>query len=160
MIKKGLAPMIDKNTRILILGSLPSDESISKQQYYSNPGNDFWKLINEVIGEDITTLDYEAKVKKLQEYKIGLWDVYLEGERSGNKDSNIINGKMNDFSILKKVTPNLHLVCFNGKEAGKFENTFKKIKLETRVLLSSSGANRSYLDKRIVEWKSIADAIN
>ena len=66
MKKKGLAPIIDENTRILILGSLPSDESISNQQYYSNPGNDFWKLINEVIGEDITKLDYEAKVQKLQ----------------------------------------------------------------------------------------------
>ena len=159
MIKKGLTPIIDENTHVLILGSLPSDESIRKQQYYSNPGNDFWKLINEIIGEDITTLGYEAKIQKLQEHRIGLWDVYLEGERGGSMDSNIINGKINDFSNLKKVTPNLRLVCFNGKEAGKFEDTLRKIEIETKVLLSSSGANRRYIEKRIVEWKSIANSI-
>ena len=159
MKKKGLAPIIDKSTRILILGSLPSDESIRKQQYYGNPSNDFWRLISEVIGEDITALDYSARIGKLQKHGIGLWDVLSASERNGSMDSNIKNEEINDFSILKNVAPNLQLVCFNGKKAGKFEGRIREHGIETKILLSSSGANRRYLEKRIVEWKSIADSI-
>ena len=45
MKKRGFSPVLDENTEIMVLGSLPSDESILKQQYYANPGNDFWKLL-------------------------------------------------------------------------------------------------------------------
>ncbi|MCL7411743.1 MAG: DNA-deoxyinosine glycosylase [Methanosarcinaceae archaeon] len=159
MKKKGLAPIIDTNTRILILGSLPSDESIRKQQYYGNFGNDFWKLISDVIGKDIATLDYEAKIQKLKEHGIGLWDIFSTSERKGSLDSNIKNGEINDFSNLKNVAPNLQLVCFNGKKAGEFEEIFREYRIETKVLPSSSGANRRYSEKRIVEWKSIAKFI-
>ncbi|MBW6469818.1 MAG: DNA-deoxyinosine glycosylase [Methanosarcinaceae archaeon] len=159
MKKKGLAPIIDTNTRILILGSLPSDESIRKQQYYGNPGNDFWKLISEVIGKDIATLDYGAKIQKLKEHGIGLWDVLSTSEREGSLDSNIMNEEINDFSYLKNDAPNLWLVCFNGKKAGKYEDALRKHGIETKVLPSSSGANRRYSEKRIVEWISIAKFI-
>ena len=159
MKKKGLAPIIDTNTRILILGSLPSDESIRKQQYYGNPVNDFWRLISEVIGEDITTLDYSTRVKKLQEHKIGIWDVLFASERDGSLDSNIKNEEINDFSNLKNVAPNLRLICFNGKKAGEFEEIIRGHGIETKIIPSSSGANRRFSDKRIMEWKSIADAI-
>ena len=159
MKKKGLTLIIDTNTRILILGSLPSDESIRKQQYYGNPGNDFWRLISEVIGENITALDYEAKIQKLQEHGIGLWDIFSTSEREGSLDSNIKNEQINDFSNLKNVAPNLRLVCFNGKKAGEFEVIIRERGVETKVLPSSSGANRRFSKKRIVEWKSIADSI-
>jgi len=162
MKKKGLAPIIDKSTRILILGSLPSDESIRKQQYYGNPGNDFWRLISEVIGVDITALDYSARIEKLQEHEIGLWDIFSTSEREGSLDSNIKNEEINDFSNLMNVAPNLQLVCFNGKKAGEFEKRIREHGergIETKVLPSSSGANRRNAKKRIMEWQSIADSI-
>ena len=159
MKKKGLAPIIDTDTRILILGSLPSDESIRKQQYYGNPVNDFWRLISKVIGEDITTLDYSTRVVKLQEYKIGLWDVLFAGEREGSMDSNIKNEDINDFSNLNSIAPNLRLICFNGKKAGEFEQVFREYGIETKVLPSSSGANRRNSKIRIMEWQSIAYSI-
>ena len=162
MKKKGLAPIIDKSTRILILGSLPSDESIRKQQYYGNPVNDFWRLISEVIEVDITALDYSARIEKLQEHGIGLWDVLFAGERDGSMDSNIKNEEINDFSNLNSIAPNLRLICFNGKKAGEFEKIIQEHEghgIETKILPSSSGANRRFSDKRIIEWKSIADTI-
>ena len=158
MNKIGLAPIIDNSTRILILGSLPSDESIRKQQYYGNPSNDFWRLISEVIGENITALDYGARIRKIQEHEIGLWDMYSTGEREGSMDSNIKNEERNDFSNLKSIAPFLRLVCFNGKKAGEFEELFRECGVETKVLPSSSGANRRDAKKRLLEWMSIADA--
>ena len=51
MRKSGLPPVVDENTEILILGTLPSDMSLAAEQYYANPGNDFWKLIGAVLKE-------------------------------------------------------------------------------------------------------------
>ena len=35
-LKNSFEPIISSNTRILILGSLPSDKSIIKNEYYGN----------------------------------------------------------------------------------------------------------------------------
>jgi len=155
MKKKGLEPIIDSDTKILILGSLPGDESIKQQRYYAKPNNDFWKLISTVIREDITELDYYAKIKKLKKYRIGLWDVLKVCERKGSSDLNIKKGEMNDFSELKQIAPNTQLICFNGKKAGNYESFFQEEGYKTKVLPSSSGANRRDRKKRILEWKSI-----
>src|SRR5579862_986741 len=51
--KFGLAPVIDSKTEILILGTLPSDVSLAKGQYYANPNNDFWKLMGAVLNRHL-----------------------------------------------------------------------------------------------------------
>lgn len=155
MKKSGLDPIIDENAEILILGSLPSDESIRQQRYYANPGNDFWRLISAAIGQDITTLDYNTRIASLKEHRIGLWDVFRAGERRGSMDSSIRDEEINDFSQLHSIAPNIRLVCFNGKKAGEGEHLLKGRGFRTKVLPSSSGANRRYSEKRMLEWKSI-----
>ena len=72
--KQGLAPIVCPSPRILILGSLPSDESIRRQEYYGNPRNLFWKVIAGVYGEP-TPETYEAKKDILFRHGIALWDV-------------------------------------------------------------------------------------
>jgi len=34
---EGLAPIIDNNSKVLILGTMPGEESLRKQEYYGNP---------------------------------------------------------------------------------------------------------------------------
>lgn len=155
MRKDGLDAIVDEDTRVLILGSLPGDESIRRQQYYAKPSNDFWKLISAAVGEDMIPLCYEDKVQKLRQYGIGLWDVLKSSKREGSSDSRIQDEEPNDFSDLMEQAPNLRLICFNGKKAGQYEPLFKHMGIETRVLPSSSGANRRYSEKRLSEWKSI-----
>jgi len=55
---------------------------------------------------------------------------------------------------LKEMTPKLRLVCFNGKKSGKYEPILRKMGYETRVLPSSSGANRRYIERRELEWEA------
>ncbi|WP_440954408.1 DNA-deoxyinosine glycosylase [Methanosarcina sp. Mfa9] len=155
MKKRGFSPVLDENTDILVLGSLPSDESIRKQQYYGNPGNDFWRLLGGALGVNLQEMDYERRLDILKMHGIGLWDVFKAGWREGSLDTGIGEEEINDFSKLKELAPELKLVCFNGKKAGEYESLLRKMGYETKVLPSSSGANRRYSKKRVQEWEAV-----
>lgn len=49
MMKHCLPPLIDKASRVLILGTLPGDESLRRQQYYGHPRNHFWPMLGAVF---------------------------------------------------------------------------------------------------------------
>lgn len=155
MKKRGFSPVLNENTEILVLGSLPSDESIRKQQYYANPGNDFWRLLGGALGKDLQAMEYEKRLETLKIHGVGLWDVFEAGSRNGSLDTDITDEEINDFSWLRAEAPKLRLVCFNGKKAGEYESLLGNMGYETKVLPSSSGANRRYSKKRIDEWEAV-----
>lgn len=154
MKKQGFPAVVDEKTEIMILGSLPGDVSIRKHQYYGHPGNDFWRLLGSIIGEDLQGMNYQNRLKILKSNKIGLWDVFKAGKREGSEDGKIKNEEINQFSMLKELAPDLKLVLFNGKKSGEYEPILKAMGYETKVLPSSSGANRRSLKNRKSEWKA------
>ena len=154
MKKQGFPAVADENTEILILGSLPGDVSIKKHQYYGHPGNDFWRLLGNIIGENLQGMGYQKRLDTLKRNKIGLWDVFKSGKREGSEDFKIKNQEINQFSILKEIAPNLKLIFFNGKKSGEYEPILRAMGYETKVLPSSSGANRRFLKNRKSEWEA------
>lgn len=154
MKKQGFPAIVDENTEILILGSLPGDVSIRRHQYYGHPGNDFWRLLGSIIGEDLQGMDYENRLETLKRNGIGLWDVFKAGKREGSEDAKIRDEEVNQFSILKDIAPNLKLVIFNGKKSGEYESILREMGYETKVLPSSSGANRVFIKNRKSEWEA------
>ncbi len=38
-------PSVNKDSKILILGSMPGVKSLEEEQYYAHPQNRFWKLM-------------------------------------------------------------------------------------------------------------------
>lgn len=44
-------PVFDENSKILILGSMPSVKSLEQGFYYGHPQNRFWKILGEIVGE-------------------------------------------------------------------------------------------------------------
>jgi hypoxanthine-DNA glycosylase len=154
MKKQGFPAILDENTEILILGSLPGDVSIRKHQYYGHPGNDFWRLLGRILGEDLHGMNYQNRLETLKRNKIGLWDVFKAGKREGSEDAKIKNEEINQFSMLKELAPNLKLVLFNGKKSGEYEPILREMGYKTEVLPSTSGANRRFLKKRISEWEA------
>ena len=150
------APVIEHDTRILLLGSFPGAASLAIQQYYGHPRNQFWALLEIVLSENLVALPYEQRLLRLKAHQIGLWDVIAACRREGSLDSAIRNPRQNDFSLLKKQCPRLSKVCFNGKTAAKFLPLFEQAGFETLVLPSSSPANaqKSFAEKLII-WHKI-----
>lgn len=154
-------PVIDENSRVLILGSMPGKQSLEKSQYYAHPGNRFWMLIYSMFGAQ-PDQTYEGKKSFLRTKKIALWDVIKECERSGSSDSKIINPIMNDFAGLLARYPNIRYIFLNGKKA---ESLFKRngedinqYPVSLFTLSSSSPANASISwNKKLEAWNQIKE---
>jgi len=153
MQKSGMPPVVDGNTEILILGTLPSDTSLAAGEYYANPGNDFWKLVGAVLDKSLDGLSYEDKLGVLKANRIGLWDAFHTGFRPGSMDANISETELNDFNDLRSLAPSIRLICFNGKGAADAQEVLVRLGYQTCLLPSSSGANRRDHAGRLKRWK-------
>ena len=101
-VKHTLKPIYDKNSKVLILGSLPSVKSREVGFYYGHPQNRFWKTLEKVFNEQIGN-SKEEKEEFLLIHHIALFDVIKECEISSSSDSSIKNVTPNNLNpILKK----------------------------------------------------------
>jgi hypoxanthine-DNA glycosylase len=118
-LKRCFPPVVDTNTRVLVLGSLPGEASLAQGQYYAHKQNQFWRLVGDTIGVDLRSLDYDARLQMLLAHRIGLWDVVAEARREGSLDSNIRDHAGNDLISLIESLPDLEAIAFNGGAAGR-----------------------------------------
>lgn len=71
--------------RVLILGTLPGVKSLEQCEYYAHPRNCFWWIMGELTGAS-TLLPYAARLDRLRQAGIALWDVCRSAERAGSSD--------------------------------------------------------------------------
>lgn len=113
-LKRSFAPVVDEGTRLLLLGSLPGEQSLALGQYYGNPRNQFWKLMEAVTGVALEALPYPARLQALLEAGIGLWDVVETASRAGSLDAAIRDHRVNSLAELAASLPALRAIAFNG----------------------------------------------
>jgi len=117
-------PIAGSHAKILILGSMPGQASLSANQYYAHRRNAFWPIFAQLLQID-PDASYEEKITALKSSHIALWDVLKSCKRTGSLDSMIetdtqtINDFQSFFEVHKKITH----VFFNG---GKAEACFKR----------------------------------
>lgn len=149
---KGFPPVCDGNSRVLLLGTHPSDDSLDKGFYYSGSRNRFWKTISQVFGVP-EPKDKKSKEKFCLEHNIALWDVLKACDRDGAKDATIKNPEYNDFVEFFKDKNISHVFCL-GKDAYKFYCEYRDSKnrsiIEAVYLVSSSNAARKINDDELV----------
>ncbi len=151
---QGLPPISAKDARLLILGSMPSERSIEKQQYYAHPQNAFWKIMVRILGK---AESYQEKTALLKKHKIALWDVIQTCERKGSLDTAIKNPKYNDIENFLKKRPKIKRVLLNG---GKAQDSYiryakGKINLPHTRLPSTSPANTMKFELKLEAWKKV-----
>ncbi|WP_047979819.1 DNA-deoxyinosine glycosylase [Ornithinibacillus contaminans] len=125
----GLPPIITTESKVLILGSMPSVLSLEQQAYYGNPRNHFWKILFALFKEEVPD-DYNAKIAFIKEKNIALWDTIGACYREGSLDANIYGEEPNDIPSLLREYPKIRLIVCNGT---KSYNTLKKY-YKTEVL--------------------------
>ncbi len=160
-MKQAFPPLVNQNSKILILGTMPGEKSLELQEYYGKKGNSFWKLLFTLFNRPLPK-EYIEKKQLLEENNIALWDVLAYCERTGSLDSNINNEKANDFESFYKQYPNIKHVFFSSKNASNFYDKYvgRKKDLQYSILPSPSGANasKSFLQK-LEEWEAILEAL-
>jgi len=125
----GFPPIADKSAEILILGSMPSDASLVKQQYYGHQRNAFWPIMLTIFNKSVD-MPYKQRQQLLINNNIAVWDVLQSCTREGSLDAAIKmeSIKINDFQLFFNQHPKLKTICFNGSKA---ETIYKKHVLPT-----------------------------
>lgn len=153
-------PIIDSNTKILILGTSPGVRSHENKEYYNHEDNIFWDFIFRIFHEEwgkFQSVDdkvtYEMKRNILLKNNIGLWDVLKYCERVGSSDNKITKYEINDFGDLLKNYPNIKKIIFNGNQAAKYLNDVTiPESINVKVLLSTSPGNRANPFWNLEQW--------
>ena len=136
-----IEPVFDAESRVLILGTMPSPKSREVQFYYGHPQNRFWRVLAAVLGEEVPQSVQEKKAMLLR-HRIALWDVLAECEITGASDSSIRNPVANDLSVILDHAP-VQAVFTTGATAWKLYTRLQKphTGIEAVRLPSTSPAN-------------------
>ena len=102
------------NSKLLVLGSIPSIKSRELGFYYMHPKNRFWKVISKVFEEKYPET-LENKKEFLKRNKIALWDVIKQCEIEASSDSSISNVVPNDITSLLQQTK-IETIYTTGKK--------------------------------------------
>ena len=177
---------IKKDTKIVILGTFPSEAS-RKTFFYHKSTNQFWTILSKLYNcNDICHLqkneiskDNEEQLINnrkafLKKYQIGLWDVIDKCDIDKSKDSSIKNPSYNDLASLKTECPKLEHIYFSSKKAFQFYQKYLQYNLKDsasktwlenvvikEALPSPSSANaRMTLEQKQKRWGELLGLFN
>lgn len=155
----GLPPVTGPEPVILILGSFPSVLSLSHSEYYRNPRNRFWAVMEELFSIP-AVLPYPQRTLRLAAKKVALWDVVRTCSREGSADSRIRDPVPNDIARFVRATPTIRLVALNGSTAGRLYHRLAEVEgLLSVTLPSTSPANaRVPFTEKVRQWEIVRRA--
>jgi double-stranded uracil-DNA glycosylase len=156
--RNSFLPIARADARLFVLGSLPGEASLAAQRYYAHPTNQFWRLLGLAIGEELQALDYVARLERLAEHRIGLWDVIASANRRGSLDQAIREAEHNRIEHLLRDFPNLRAIAFNGSTASRAGRKLVGEPPPDLTLIdlpSSSAANTKPFAEKAAAWKAL-----
>jgi len=157
-IKHTFEPVYDGDSRILILGSLPSVKSREQGFYYGHPQNRFWKIISILLNCDLP-VTIEEKKQMLLSHRIAVWDVIDSCDIIASSDSSIRNVVAADIAGLLQRT-SIAEIYANGRMAEKLYNkyVFEKTRMRIIPLPSTSPANAAFSIEKLKDaWGVIIE---
>ena len=94
-------PVFDKNSRVLILGTFPSQKSRESAFYYGHPNNRFWKVLSAVYKDNVPETVSDKKDFLLR-HGVALWDVVYKCNIIGSSDNSIKDVVPNNINVILK----------------------------------------------------------
>ena len=153
--KIGFAPVFDKDSRILILGSFPSVKSREIDFYYGPKQNRFWKMLCGYFNEEIPE-SVEGKKAFLKRRKIALWDMVVSCEIEGSADASVKNAETADLNVVLK-SANIKKILLNGTLSyDLFVQSYENLPIPYQKMPSTSPANPRY-DETV--WRRALDDV-
>ena len=146
-----IAPVYDKQSKILILGSFPSVKSRETAFFYGHPQNRFWRVVSGVLGVPCPKM-VEEKRSMLLANRIALWDVIASCCIEGSSDSSIRDVVPTDLGVILRAAK-IDAVFCNGQTAYRLYERYQLAQtgLPATVLPSTSPANAAYSVERLTE---------
>lgn len=153
-------PVFGPDSRILILGTIPSVQSRRQGFYYANPQNRFWRVLECLLGEPVPDSAPERR-SYLLAHRIALWDVLRACQMEGSQDASIRQPEVNDLPALLRQVP-VSRIFTNGQAATRLYCDF--CEPDTRqpciALPSTSPANgRWSLAELCRAWQPVREAL-
>ena len=148
-------PIVDEDSRILILGSFPSLKSFENDFYYAHPRNQFWPILSDIFQKPART--EKERIALLQSAGIALWDVVAACERTNSADTNLKKCECNDIPALLRKYPRIEAVLFTGRKAQQlFARCFPDTGMPQYLLPSPSPAYAAMpYAQKVVKWREI-----
>ena len=159
--KRSFPPIVDARSQILVLGTLPGEESLRRRQYYAHPRNLFWPLVFALFGEN-PAAEYDARLAFARRCGIALWDVCAVGARLASADATIRAEEPNAIAELLDTHPGIRTVAFNGSTARRLHDRYfqRRDALAYLALPSTSPAHaRLRFDDKLDAWRQLRAAL-
>ena len=153
-IVHAIEPVFDKNSQILILGSMPSPKSREAGFYYGHPQNLFWPALAAVLAKPEPDKNKAARKAFALQNKVALWDVLASCDIQGADDSSITNVEPNEIKRILDYAP-VKAVFTTGKQAKKLYDKYcwPQTHQAAIYLPSTSPANRA-MQKKPEFWQA------
>lgn len=146
-------PLFHSESKILILGSLPSVKSREEMFFYGHPQNRFWKMLSQIFQVPVPQ-NIEEKKQLILSHDLALWDAIYSCDIIGSSDSSIKNVTPTDLTDILNNSEVQKVIC-NGKTSGKYYEQYqmKLTQIKPVVLPSTSPANAAWtLDRLAEQW--------
>ncbi|MCQ5128131.1 DNA-deoxyinosine glycosylase [Butyricicoccus faecihominis] len=151
LVVHNIPPLYDENSRVLLLGSIPSPKSRQAEFFYAHPQNRFWRVLATVL-EVPAPQTIEDKRTLCLTHGIALWDTIARCEIAGASDVSIKNAVPNDIGALLRQTQIKRIFATGAKSAELYRRLIEPtLHVPITQLPSTSPANAAWSLERLTE---------
>lgn len=145
------APIMNAESRILVLGSFPSVKSREIRYYYGHPQNRFWSMLSAVFESPLPQTNDEKEALVLGHH-LALWDVIASCTITGSSDASIKDAVPVDIRRVLDHAPIERIIC-NGALSGRLYHRYLEsiTGMPAIVMPSTSPANASWSLARLTD---------
>jgi TDG/mug DNA glycosylase family protein len=157
--KRSFPPIVGRQARALVLGTLPGEESLRRGEYYAHPRNLFWPIIFALFGRR-PALSYAERLAFLTAHRIALRDVCEIGEREMSADTTIRLEQPNALDQLLDQHVLIRAVAFNGTTAQRlYDRHFARRAALTYLALPSTSPAHATMGfcAKLARWTALRE---